>query len=38
MFETYANVGWIIRNGADAFAAYGTAKSKGTKVFALAAR
>jgi NADH-quinone oxidoreductase subunit F len=36
--ETYANVGWIIRNGADAFAAYGTAKSKGTKVFALAGK
>jgi NADH-quinone oxidoreductase subunit F len=31
-------VGWIIRNGADAFAAYGTAKSKGTKVFALAGK
>jgi NADH-quinone oxidoreductase subunit F len=25
--ETYANVGWIIRNGADAFAAYGDRKS-----------
>ena len=36
--ETLANVGWIIRNGADAFAAYGTEKSKGTKVFALAGK
>ena len=26
---------WIIRKGGDAFAAYGTAQSKGTKVFAL---
>jgi len=34
--ETYANVPWIIRNGAAAFAAMGTEKSKGTKVFALA--
>jgi NADH-quinone oxidoreductase subunit F len=33
--ETLALVAWIVRNGADAFAAYGTAKSKGTKVFAL---
>lgn len=33
--ETFANVPWIIRRGGDAFAAYGTAKSKGTKVFAL---
>ena len=36
--ETLANVGWIIRNGADAFASYGTEKSKGTKVFALAGK
>ncbi len=36
--ETLANVGWIIRNGADAFTAYGTEKSKGTKVFALAGK
>jgi NADH-quinone oxidoreductase subunit F len=36
--ETLANIGWIIRNGADAFAAFGTAKSKGTKVFALAGK
>ncbi len=34
--ETFANVPWIITNGGDAFAAYGTEKSKGTKVFALA--
>lgn len=33
--ETYANVPWIINNGAAAYAQYGTAKSKGTKVFAL---
>ncbi|MBM3237770.1 4Fe-4S dicluster domain-containing protein [Candidatus Poribacteria bacterium] len=36
--ETYALVPWIIRNGADAFAALGTEKSKGTKVFALAGK
>ena len=36
--ETYANVPWIILNGADAFAAIGTEKSKGTKVFALAGK
>lgn len=36
--ETLANVSWIIRNGADAFAAFGTEKSKGTKVFALAGK
>ena len=33
--ETYANVAQIILNGADWFAAMGTEKSKGTKVFAL---
>ncbi len=33
--ETYANIPWIILNGADAYAKYGTEKSKGTKVFAL---
>ncbi len=33
--ETWANVPPIINNGADWFAAIGTAKSKGTKVFAL---
>jgi NADH-quinone oxidoreductase subunit F len=36
--ETYANVPWILSNGGDAFAAYGTEKSKGTKVFALAGK
>jgi NADH-quinone oxidoreductase subunit F len=36
--ETYANVPWIIRNGGKAFAAYGTEKSNGTKVFALAGK
>lgn len=33
--ETYANVPWIIKNGAEAFRKYGTETSKGTKVFAL---
>jgi len=36
--ETLANVPWILRNGAEAFSAYGTETSKGTKVFALAGR
>jgi NADH-quinone oxidoreductase subunit F len=36
--ETYANIPWIISNGAEAYAAYGTEKSKGTKVFALAGK
>ena len=36
--ETYANVPWIILNGAPAYARYGTEKSKGTKVFALAGK
>jgi NADH-quinone oxidoreductase subunit F len=36
--ETLALVPWIIRNGAEAFARIGTAKSKGTKVFALAGK
>jgi NADH-quinone oxidoreductase subunit F len=34
--ETLALVPWILRHGAEAFAAYGTSGSKGTKVFALA--
>ncbi len=34
--ETYGNVANIIRNGGDWYAQYGTEKSKGTKVFALA--
>lgn len=33
--ETLANVPWILSQGGDAFAALGTEKSKGTKVFAL---
>ncbi len=33
--ETFANVPWIMVNGGEAFAALGTEKSKGTKVFAL---
>ncbi len=36
--ETLACVPWIIRRGGDAFAAIGTASSKGTKVFALAGK
>ncbi|MCX6241871.1 MAG: NADH-quinone oxidoreductase subunit NuoF [Bacteroidetes bacterium] len=36
--ETFANVPWIILNGAAAYAKYGTEKSKGTKVFALAGK
>jgi NADH-quinone oxidoreductase subunit F len=36
--ETYANIPWIIVNGAAAFAAFGTEKSRGTKVFALAGK
>jgi NADH-quinone oxidoreductase subunit F len=36
--ETYANVPWIVRNGGEAFAAMGTDKSKGSKVFALAGK
>jgi len=33
--ETFANVPYIILNGAESFNKYGTEKSKGTKVFAL---
>ncbi|MDR2501749.1 MAG: NADH-quinone oxidoreductase subunit NuoF [Oscillospiraceae bacterium] len=36
--ETFANVPWIIANGGAAFAAIGTEKSCGTKVFALAGK
>ncbi len=36
--ETFANIPWIVLNGAEAYAAYGTEKSKGTKVFALAGK
>ncbi|MBF0400112.1 MAG: NADH-quinone oxidoreductase subunit NuoF [Magnetococcales bacterium] len=34
--ETLSNLAWIINNGGAAYAAIGTEKSKGTKVFALA--
>jgi len=33
--ETYANVPYIISNGAEAFSSIGTENSKGTKIFAL---
>jgi NADH:ubiquinone oxidoreductase subunit F (NADH-binding)/NADH:ubiquinone oxidoreductase subunit E/Pyruvate/2-oxoacid:ferredoxin oxidoreductase delta subunit len=36
--ETFSMTPWIVRNGAAAFAALGTEKSKGTKVFALAGK
>ncbi len=36
--ETYANIPWIILNGAGAYNSMGTEKSKGTKVFALAGK
>ncbi|MDA3866817.1 MAG: NADH-quinone oxidoreductase subunit NuoF [Salinivirgaceae bacterium] len=36
--ETLANIPWIIQHGASAYAQYGTEKSKGTKVFALAGK
>ncbi len=36
--ETLALVPWIVRNGAEQFAAMGTEKSRGTKVFALAGK
>jgi bidirectional [NiFe] hydrogenase diaphorase subunit len=36
--ETFANIAPILRHGAEWFAAIGTEKSKGTKVFALAGR
>lgn len=36
--ETLAMVPWILRHGTEQFAAIGTAKSKGTKVFALAGK
>jgi len=36
--ETFANVPWIVTNGAATFAAMGTANSKGTKVFAMAGK
>ncbi|HPJ12044.1 MAG TPA: NADH-ubiquinone oxidoreductase-F iron-sulfur binding region domain-containing protein [Caldisericia bacterium] len=36
--ETFANIPWILLSGGSAFAALGTEKSKGTKVFALAGK
>ncbi|MEK7804467.1 MAG: NuoF family protein, partial [Planctomycetota bacterium] len=36
--ETLASVPWIINNGSAAYASYGTAKSKGTKVFSVAGK
>ncbi len=36
--ETFANIAWIISNGAGKYSAIGTEKSKGTKVFALTGR
>lgn len=36
--ETFANIPWIIYNNAAEYAKYGTEKSKGTKVFALAGK
>ena len=36
--ETYALVPWIFRHGPEAFAALGTERSRGTKVFALAGK
>lgn len=36
--ETFANVPWIVLNGAQAFNRLGTTNSKGTKVFAMAGK
>jgi len=36
--ETFATVPWILRHGAEEYAALGTPESKGTKVFALAGK
>jgi NADH-quinone oxidoreductase subunit F len=36
--ETFANVPWIVKHGAEAFNCLGTANSKGTKVFAMAGK
>lgn len=36
--ETYANIPWIINRGGAAYRKYGTEKSPGTKVFALAGK
>jgi NADH-quinone oxidoreductase subunit F len=36
--ETFASIPWIIRQGADKYGLLGTARSKGTKTFALAGK
>ena len=36
--ETFANLPWIVLNGAEPFAAMGTGRSRGTKVFAMAGK
>ncbi len=36
--ETFANIPWIIINGGEKYASYGTDDSKGTKVFAMAGK
>jgi NADH:ubiquinone oxidoreductase subunit F (NADH-binding)/NADH:ubiquinone oxidoreductase subunit E/NAD-dependent dihydropyrimidine dehydrogenase PreA subunit len=36
--ETFSMVPWILREGAEAFAAHGTLESRGTKTFALAGK
>lgn len=36
--ETFAQVAYILRNGVESYTKYGTQKSKGTKVFALAGK
>ncbi len=36
--ETWANIPWIVFHGPEAYSKYGTEKSKGTKVFALAGK
>ena len=36
--ETFANIPWIINNGAEQYAAFGSDKNRGTKVFALAGK
>ncbi len=36
--ETLANIPWILLHGSEEYAKYGTEKSKGTKVFALAGK
>jgi NADH-quinone oxidoreductase subunit F len=36
--ESYVVIPWVIRNGAEKYAQYGTEKSKGTRTFALAGK